>query len=41
MASVERTHTAPVIAEDALANAVAHEESSLGVRRYFTKWTST
>ena len=36
MASVERTQTAPVIAEDALANAVAHEESSLGVRRYFT-----
>ena len=36
MASVERTDTAPVIAEDALGNAVVSEESSLGVRRYFT-----
>ncbi len=36
MASVERTVTAPVIAEDALGNAVVSAESSLGVRRYFT-----
>ncbi len=36
MASVERTVTAPVIAEDALGNAVVSQESSLGVRRYFT-----
>ena len=36
MASAERTDTAPVIAEDALGNSVVSEESSLGVRRYFT-----
>ena len=36
MASVERTHTAPQISEDALENVVTDQERHLGVRRYFT-----
>jgi ribonucleoside-diphosphate reductase alpha chain len=36
MASVERTEKAPVITEEALANAVADAERKAGVRRYFT-----
>jgi ribonucleoside-diphosphate reductase alpha chain len=36
MASAARTDTAPVIADDALLNAVVEPEKRLGVRRYFT-----
>jgi ribonucleoside-diphosphate reductase alpha chain len=36
MASVERTEMAPVITEEALANAVADAAAKAGVRRYFT-----
>jgi ribonucleoside-diphosphate reductase alpha chain len=36
MASPARTNTAPVIQEEALANAVADAARSCGVRRYFT-----
>ena len=36
MASVERTDTAPIITDDALANAVAEAANRAGVRRYFT-----
>ena len=36
MASVERTDTAPIITDDALANAVAEAANKAGVRRYFT-----
>jgi ribonucleoside-diphosphate reductase alpha chain len=36
MASVERTTAAPVITEEALANAVADAAQKAGVRRYFT-----
>ena len=36
MASVERTENAPVISEEALANAVADAAAACGVRRYFT-----
>ncbi len=36
MASAERTTTAPVITDEALANAVADAARNAGVRRYFT-----
>ena len=36
MASVERTEKAPLITEEALANAVTDAAATCGVRRYFT-----